>query len=826
MPNERYPHLFLLGRAQSQRFTSPSRVVNNETNSPARNRAIHAAYLQQRLNAAITQAEQQKTSSRSNRSGMYLDFTSEPGFDLTLKSLESQRSNIRLLNVKKEVVGGAPITRATVFVPFSKRGYFLKKINDYATETIGTSNTPKNTKLVENISDVRLSILESFWQDKRELLPGAAAIWVEIWLSSEDLNVIENFERLCRSIGISLGDGRITFPERTVLLILATRTNLITLIEASDSIAEMRVARAVVDFFLDETPRDQATWVEDLVNRAQFDNQENVAVLILDTGVNNGHLMLSPVMGDGDKHTIKEEWGVHDHKGHGTLMAGTAAYGDISEVLLSTEDFNISHVIESSKILPPHGGNPKQLWGDYTAQGISRAEIQASQRKRIICMAVATDPNGELGRPSSWSGKLDEVTSGYEDDTRRLMIVSAGNIEDSAEWQRYPESNITHEVHDPAQAWNALSIGAFTNKVLIQDPMWNGWTAVADAGGLSPFSSTSATWKNWPIKPEVLFEGGNLAKDAEGTMDTPGDLQLISTYHNTLVKQFAAFNHTSAATAQAAWMAAKIQVAYPSAWPETIRGLIVHSAEWTATQKRSFLSNQFKRSYARLLRICGYGVPNLERALYCAANSLTLIAQETLQPFDRHATDQNRYITRDMHLHRLPWPIDVLQDLGEIRVQMRITLSYFIEPSPGEIGWKDRYRYASHGLRFQLNSPGESEDEFVQRINRIAREDGEAPGTQSPSDHWVLGSGVRDVGSIHSDIWQGTASELANSHFIAVHPTIGWWRERHHLGKWAKQARYALLVSLHMPNQEVDIYTPVAVEIGIENPVPITIPIR
>jgi len=36
---------------------------------------------------------------------------------------------------------------------------------------------------------------------------------------------------------------------------------------------------------------------------------------------------------------------------------------------------------------------------------------------------------------------------------------------------------------------------------------------------------------------------------------------------------------------------------------------------------------------------------------------------------------------------------------------MRITLSYFVEPSPGEVGWKDRYRYASHGLRFELNGP-------------------------------------------------------------------------------------------------------------------------
>ena len=33
----------------------------------------------------------------------------------------------------------------------------------------------------------------------------------------------------------------------------------------------------------------------------------------------------------------------------------------------------------------------------------------------------------DLGRPSSWSAKLEELTSGPEDGSKRLLIVSAGN---------------------------------------------------------------------------------------------------------------------------------------------------------------------------------------------------------------------------------------------------------------------------------------------------------------------------------------------------------------------------------------------------------------
>jgi len=118
---------------------------------------------------------------------------------------------------------------------------------------------------------------------------------------------------------------------------------------------------------------------------------------------------------------------------------------------------------------------------------------------------------------------------------------------------------------------------------------------------------------------------------------------------------------------------------------------------------------------------------------------------------------------------------------------MRVTLSYFIEPGPGEIGWQDRCRYTSHALRFDLISPTETREQFIKRINKAARDAEEGhPGTQSASDHWKIGL-ARDKGSIHSDIWEGTTSELADSNILAISPRVGWWRERAHLGKWGQE---------------------------------------
>jgi hypothetical protein len=364
-------------------------------------------------------------------------------------------------------------------VPKSKSGHFLRRTVAYANENNrpkkdGTT-TPKHADLINNIGDIRAAIVESFWEDALTRLPGDRPEWVEVWLSSEDLGTIEAFESLCRERNLEMGDGRLTFPERTVMLVLANHSQLGDLIECSDSIAEFRAAREVTTFFIDEENRDQAAWVGDLLSRLKFENVDRIVVLVLDHGVNNGHRLLEPLLSDNDCHTVNAAWGTHDHAGHGTLMAGTAAYGNLLESIDSNNIFIIRHGLESSKILPPPPEtNPKRLWGYFTSQGVSIAEIQAPNRKRITCMAVTSKEEPTRGRPTSWSGQIDEMASGYSDDGRRLIILSAGDVNDPDDWRSFPDSNKVSEIDDPAQAWNALTVGAFTAKTRIIDPKLGG----------------------------------------------------------------------------------------------------------------------------------------------------------------------------------------------------------------------------------------------------------------------------------------------------------------------------------------------------------------
>lgn len=838
MALERLPHIVLTDPPKTNIYTRPPRRVE-EQNGPSRVRIPHGQYLQKQLNLAWQEAEDEQAVSYSARCGIYLEFKSDPNSELELKRLENLPKRIRLLNVRKKTVmldndGGETqqtTIYATVFVPHTQKRFFLDKLEKYLNENTAKGK-PKNSKLVDSIADIRKALLvDSFWIDIDELVPADNPEWVEVWLSSDAEEIIRSFEELLNEQQIQARDGYIKFPERAVKVICANRTQLEKLTLFSDYIAEYRSAKTTAAYWVELNNRDQADEVVNLLERCSFDGETQSAVCILDTGVNNGHPLIHLVLSDNDCQAVDPTWGTDDHDKHGTLMAGIVAYGDLVEALESTEQIALTHRLESVKILPrPPDQNEPNLWGYITSQAISRAEIQAPDRKRSICLAVTADDTRDRGRPSSWSAALDQLASGVDDDSRRLFIVSAGNatsdIKEAA--NQYPDIQLTDSVHDPAQSWNAITVGAYTELDQITDATLTGYKPVAPKNGLSPFSTTSVTWEEnkWPVKPELVLEGGNLAIDNTGFATECDDLSLLSTFYDPQTAHFSSFNMTSAATAQLSWMAGKLQASNPDFWPETIRALLVHSAAWPDELKRQFINNDKKTSFKRLLSICGYGVPSLERAMYSAQNSLTLIAQSILQPFDKKPKGESGYRTKDMHLYELPWPKGVLLGFPDnSSVEMRVTLSYFVEPGPGEVGWKDRYRYASHALRFELNSPGESKNEFVKRINKAARgaDAGEdKPGTKSPSDHWLLGSQTRDRGSIHSDIWQGTAADLAGSNLIAVSPTIGWWRERSHLGRWSKKTRYTLVVSIITPDETIDVYTPVAEQVGV--PVAIEIP--
>jgi hypothetical protein len=475
----------------------------------------------------------------------------------------------------------------------------------------------------------------------------------------------------------------------------------------------------------------------------------------------------------------------------------------------------LRHRLETVKILPPRDQNGPELYGAISEIAIAKAEAQSPRRHRVFCMAVTSEVGLGRGRPSSGSAAIDQLSYGGGD-RRRLIVLATGNLRDDIAPADYPDRNDLAEAESPAQAWNTLVAGAWTEKITITHPDYDGWEPVAPAGDLCPTSRTSGIWdRQWPIRPDVVFEGGNLAHDGSNTAVAIDDLQLLTTHYRPTQRLLDSFGDTSAATALAARLSARVMAARPELWPETIRGLVVHSAEWTPAMRQRIDRAVSQAQKMAMLRRYGWGVPSFRRALFSATNDATLMVEDAILPFRK---DGAAIKTRDMNLHHLPWPREELRALAGQDVEFRITLSYFVEPNPGERGWTRRHRYASHGLRFAVKRSLETLDQFRQRINRAveAEEAGEAGA--AGGDDWVLGPSVRDRGSVHSDIWRGSAAALAERDAVGIFPISGWWKEKPALQRWDRAARYALIVSIRAPEAEVDLYTAIANQIAVEVP--------
>lgn len=829
-------HILVPEPPKAERYKPHGRKIDVTKPEPPTNRRQHGTALQHALKAAAIEANERRERAgievHGAMPGLYVQFESQPGVPLQVTSLEDSRQGIEVVAVshsKTEEAEPRRIEHATVFVPDGKVKHFLKRFESYSKTTRKKKGERRYQDMIDPVSTLRLATLRCLWTDTSETYPNEnETIWWEVWLRRQDGNELERLMEFAAAQEIDVAARRLMFDDRIVTLVLSTPVQLAASIDVLNDVAEVRKAKETATVFVDMGPEDQGEWALELRDRVSPPSADAPTVCVLDTGVTRGHPLLEASLDSADCHTCEPAWGTHDHHGHGTEMAGLALFGDLVPVLASAEHVVLRHRLESVKILPPDGQpeNPPDLYGAVTAEAASRAEIQAPERRRTFSMSIAATDERDRGQPTSWSAAIDALAAGrsfdpstqglvYLDDgenpAQRFFVLCAGNIDETALSVDHLDRSDIDPIHDPGQAWNALTVGAMTEKSVISDPAWASWQPVARPGELSPWSTTGVTFAEaWPIKPDVVFEGGNVVKNAVGAIDYGcPDLSLLSTHFKPASKPFVVSWATSAATAQAARLAALISADYPSYWPETLRALVVHSAEWSAQMQTHLRGASGKRARAKLVQRYGFGVPNTERALRSANDALTLVAQSRIQPFIKGKMGE-------LNFFDLPWPRDVLAELGASPVRLRITLSYFIEPNPGRRGWKHRHRYASHGLRFEVKGPTESAEEFRKRLNKQALEEDEAkPAKGGDSSEWYLGAQARNRGSLHSDFLSCNAADLAERGVIAVYPVSGWWKDQPKRDRSDKGARYALVVSIETPGVETDIWTPVAAQVGI-----------
>lgn len=709
---------------------------------------------------------------------------------------------------------------AILFIPDDAGDYLRSRIENYGRNP-GNQQRP-DIERFEIIDDIRPAMPSSLFTGVVDLANEEVGWW-ELWIRQPRI-LADRVSSAALDERIDIHADRLFFPDTTVIFLHSSAARIASFSALiPGAITEIRKATGNIEVFLNEGEGiAQHEWVTELSARLEAPPENSPVVCTLDTGISSGHPLISPgLLG---AWAYDGAWGADDHHadgGHGTPLAGLILHGDLEPLMNGGGTIQLTHGVESMKLLPPSGfpATEPPSYGIVTQGAVSAVEAERPGILRSFCLAVSTT-DFPPHRPSTWSGALDQIASGVmpieaeeaipaSARPKRLLLVSTGNSLGGMKDDVLP----CRPLEDPSQSWNALTVGGITRKEQ-PPPSPPVLTPAVAANHRSPFSRGSHSLPDdlVPIKPEVLFEAGNMLADESGFCGWHPAVSLLSTGSDTVSMPLVPFWATSAAVGVAGNFVGKLQAALPYFWPETHRALTVDSARWPGPIESKFIGrgahwkSVSKSRLRKTLREVGYGVPDISRAIMSARNDVTLIAQAEIQPYAQGTGGSG--VFNEMHIYQLPWPISALELLENEIVTMKVTLSYFIEPNlTGRAATRpDTYR--SYGLRFEMKKREETDARFRSRISSSQRSDG----TESDQEksYWLLGPKAIQAGSLHCDLWRGYAADLALHDAIAIYPVGGWWKSHVGQRRVSDKARYSLAISISAPGQTVDLYTEIS----------------
>ena len=457
----------------------------------SRNHTAHGTFLLESINSAFQNFSEARHTSAlrpliNQEDGIYLEIFGDKDSPFPIESLDNTQIHFRNIRESESDEN----LMATVFIPMDQRQKFVNKIQKYI-ET-ADAERPKNYILINSIDHIRLATLKSFWTDKRDFPNNVVEpMWFELWLQNDRVDD-EIIDRFCNATNAEFKGQKIDLPNTSIILVKASIQSLEKSLFLISNLLEMKFPITTASDFLDLETIEHDDWIIDLESRLSSSNSNDIRITILDTGINFNHKLLSPFISESSSSSYGDDivgtWPLYSTLGnrhhHGSLQAGLAIYGNLVNCLESTDTISINYSLESGRILPEYGNNDPLLYGYVTKSVCLDLEIRQPYAKRIYSLAVTAEPTE--GKPSSWSASIDNFA--YED-SKRLFVISAGNNpEISSSLDAWDNANLS-KIQDPAQAWNAITIGAYTEHYSLRNATYTDWRIFSDIGEVSPATS-------------------------------------------------------------------------------------------------------------------------------------------------------------------------------------------------------------------------------------------------------------------------------------------------------------------------------------------------
>lgn len=387
---------------------------------------------------------------------------------------------------------------------------------------------------------------------------------------------------------------------------------------------------------------------------------------VVDSGVASAHELIagtvvaSDALGTG----IEED---QDEHGHGTMVASILLHGDVPTAIARGLPLRPMCRIASARVLDAENRFPvEELWERDLAEAI---EWCAAQGARIVNLSIGDDRSPfRPPRQMSAAAVVDDLARRFG-----LVIVAASGNAHPADYLDTVDESAA--VSYPAEMLRGHGLGPIDPATSMLSLTVGGMTHASAASGLSGAETVRRVpmgRPNWPspitrtgpgpggsVKPELVHRSGTLGIEDGRLVSNDAELGIVGA--RAMAGRLLSWSvGTSFAAPAVSRVAAAVRSRFPNFTAETVRALVLVSAERLALDRALEGSPAARLEGERFL--VGYGKPSVGRAIESTSHRAVLVAADAV-PID------------GVHIYEIPVPTSFTHTGGKRGIDVALAYS-------------------------------------------------------------------------------------------------------------------------------------------------------